>query len=386
VAVASIDKTCFVSKDPNFQPKLASHPSAHFVGQSVEHRFCCIRMDFEETKQHNDGDDSVGILSFSFAHSSIGKEVEELKDSGHHDEKSRGGRSYCLPTSSESDNALSGVLIGSTSFLDVIACPCCQQTLHDEHQTIAAPKSIASLRQRSLFTMAEDDMVEEDDTTGALGEVMNYNVKSVVVEGWLHKKGTGNDWLGSRSWKPRWVRLVTAESKGFDCVVPLLQIFWHYSAPMASSVIVLHQTVVLAVDAEDKDQWNAHRFEIRKVVSPDTSGTFVARSFSCPRQERDMWVYAISKALLAYEKERKGVRDSIPRVTPNAIERPKSPILDDIWAGSENQRSTKRHDIIPPTSPRTTPSNLPKGPQSPPTSPRSPHSSVKAALVLPLQQ
>ena len=39
----------------------------------------------------------------------------------------------------------------------------------------------------------------------------NYKVKETIVQGWLHKKGTGNDFLGMRWWKPRWVTLAVSD-------------------------------------------------------------------------------------------------------------------------------------------------------------------------------
>ncbi len=37
-----------------------------------------------------------------------------------------------------------------------------------------------------------------------------YTVTKTIVQGWLHKKGTGNDFLGMRWWKPRWVTLAVS--------------------------------------------------------------------------------------------------------------------------------------------------------------------------------
>ena len=36
----------------------------------------------------------------------------------------------------------------------------------------------------------------------------SYDVKEVLKDGWLLKKGSGNDWINSRAWKSRWARLV----------------------------------------------------------------------------------------------------------------------------------------------------------------------------------
>jgi hypothetical protein len=58
----------------------------------------------------------------------------------------------------------------------------------------------------------EDIMTEEEDDylPGVLDSGVEYRFKRVLAEGWVNKKGTGNDWLGSRGWKPRWARLVVS--------------------------------------------------------------------------------------------------------------------------------------------------------------------------------
>jgi hypothetical protein len=43
---------------------------------------------------------------------------------------------------------------------------------------------------------------------GSLDSGVEYKFNRVLAEGWIHKKGTGNDWLRSRGWKTRWAQLV----------------------------------------------------------------------------------------------------------------------------------------------------------------------------------
>ena len=59
---------------------------------------------------------------------------------------------------------------------------------------------------------------EEDDDylPGVLDSGVEYKFKRVLAEGWVNKKGTGNDWMGSRALKARWARLVVRSST-FAC-------------------------------------------------------------------------------------------------------------------------------------------------------------------------
>jgi hypothetical protein len=72
-----------------------------------------------------------------------------------------------------------------------------------------------------------------------------------------------------------------------------------------STVIVLHSTVVLGVDLPNKEHHNTYRFEIRHAGSKENSTISVTRTFAASsRKARNSWVFAISEALLAYEKEK----------------------------------------------------------------------------------
>lgn len=254
----------------------------------------------------------------------------------------------------------------SNEFLDVIGCPCFQpshldyhssSTSTSKHPLLPQPDGVPNLhtgstnhmvdvlvlpkiRKLSLFDENEkkdDDNVDEEEDeeehfqldeelmTGIIEETgAHYHITKIIVEGWIHKKGTGHDWLGSRGWKARWARLAIGYIDGYDNVeVPLLGISWYPTSTNNSTVIVLDSTVVLAVDLPNKDR--PHRLEIRHAKSsiatqskkdnknhhaPSTTDELpITRTFAAPsRKARDAWVYAISQALLSYEKDKAALR------------------------------------------------------------------------------
>ena len=182
---------------------------------------------------------------------------------------------------------------------------------------------------------------------------VTYHLEEVLAEGWLQKKGTGHDWLGSRGWKARWARLCMASAEiGVDegntnakaptspqdpkqvlasPIVPLLLLYWYPSSATVSTTIVLDSTIVLAVDSEVKSRVNPHRFEVRHATSQEnTTLPTVTRTFAAPRNARDAWVYAISQALLTYAKAKDKARKLLveqqqrtvnlsPRVSPRCV-------------------------------------------------------------------
>lgn len=164
-------------------------------------------------------------------------------------------------------------------------------------------------RTRSLFTdsgtMEEDgDDVDDFLLPGGLAAGVQYTPKRILAEGWLHKKGTGKDYLRSRGWKTRWTRLVLATLDGEDIDVPLLLVYWYHASESPSTVIALDSTVILSLDLEGKDQWSTHRFEIRHATSKENNTLPVTRVFAASKKCRDAWVYVISQALLEYEKQK----------------------------------------------------------------------------------
>ncbi len=124
--------------------------------------------------------------------------------------------------------------------------------------------------------------------------------------------------------------------------------------------------MVLATD-KDNQLWNTHRFEIRYVKQTNNKEVQASRTFTVPKTERDMWVCAISKALLLHEKQKAKARKAAsmenetsavsPRTTVVPDSRPWSPVYDSVWAGDqfvtlEKQPSSTRRMGSPPSSPR----------------------------------
>eukprot|EP00980_Cylindrotheca_fusiformis_P028661 scaffold22634_cov123-Cylindrotheca_fusiformis.AAC.8 len=186
-------------------------------------------------------------------------------------------------------------------------CPCCTRQPKDCRQTVGDTNIVSrydSLLDDSDSECSEDLDDEDHMMPGLLKQGMSYTVKGVLVQGWIHKKGTGLDLFASRAWKARWAVLL-ARVPGHQADVPMLQIYWNESAPSPSTVILLNSAVIVPSTGPDPGKWNYHRFEIQHVKKPlDESQHQVTRIFSCPKQGRDRWVYAMNQALLDYEKEK----------------------------------------------------------------------------------
>jgi len=168
------------------------------------------------------------------------------------------------------------------------------------------------------FSMAFDRDKAGRMMPGVLAEGTAYTIKETIFQGYLEKKGSGFDWIGSRAWKRRWAVLVRARTDGHDVDVPLLQIYWDYHSASPSTVISLDSAVVLpetklldgsSGSSEPEKTTHPYRFKIqhvKKSVNPEiASEVQLTRILGCPdAEERDDWVYAINEALLRYEKEK----------------------------------------------------------------------------------
>lgn len=209
----------------------------------------------------------------------------------------------------------------------------------------------------SLFEVHSDD--EEDDSPfrdmdevgrmlpGVLANGVAYTVKQTIAQGYLEKKGSGFDWIGSRAWKRRWAVLVRARTDGHDVDVPLLQIFWDYHSPTPSTVISLDSAVVLPENNFDTSKAeNVHRmyrFQIRhlkKSVNPEIS-VQLTRILGCAdAAERDHWIYSINQALLTYEKEKASAKrlNSLSLSPPRGIIR--AWVNEDVMPQSSRIRQT----------------------------------------------
>lgn len=107
-----------------------------------------------------------------------------------------------------------------------VPCPCCNLPVHlDRHQVVGeVPRrppswnqNTASLRDSlgSLFTEGGGECSDDIDEAGrmipgVLGRGVAYTVREVIAQGYIHKKGSGYDWCGSRAWKARWAVLVVS--------------------------------------------------------------------------------------------------------------------------------------------------------------------------------
>lgn len=108
-------------------------------------------------------------------------------------------------------------------------CPCCQRARHDDEgrETLNEPavwsrresyhqfqeRQKAALESAAVPSKKQSSAYfdeERDSQPGVLDSGVEYKPKRVLAEGIINKKGTGRDWFGSRSWKPRYCRLVVS--------------------------------------------------------------------------------------------------------------------------------------------------------------------------------
>lgn len=112
-------------------------------------------------------------------------------------------------------------LIGPSAVSNTASCPCCNRHLKSGRQTVGEtrPQSLYD----SLFmddgsdTESSHSFEDLDDMgsmmPGVLSGGVPYTITENLVQGWMHKKGTGMDWMGSRAWKPRWAVLSVSSNE-----------------------------------------------------------------------------------------------------------------------------------------------------------------------------
>jgi hypothetical protein len=111
------------------------------------------------------------------------------------------------PTSPSSEYEFCGV-IGPTNVEGMIACPCCNRPRNEDRETL---NELVVTNRSSITESSGSEEADDDVLPGVLARGVEYHPKHILVEGWVHKKGTGNDFFGSRSWKPRWARLAVSK-------------------------------------------------------------------------------------------------------------------------------------------------------------------------------
>ena len=112
-------------------------------------------------------------------------------------------------------------VIGPSTVEGMAACPCCNRQLKDGRQTLGEalvkPSQISLFNDDGSDTESSVDMDEDDCMMpGVLADGITYTIKQVLVQGWVHKKGTGMDWIGSRAWKPRWAVLAVSPTNNIN--------------------------------------------------------------------------------------------------------------------------------------------------------------------------
>eukprot|EP00522_Entomoneis_paludosa_P018081 CAMPEP_0172444536 /NCGR_PEP_ID=MMETSP1065-20121228/4560_1 /TAXON_ID=265537 /ORGANISM="Amphiprora paludosa, Strain CCMP125" /LENGTH=383 /DNA_ID=CAMNT_0013195107 /DNA_START=94 /DNA_END=1245 /DNA_ORIENTATION=+ len=245
------------------------------------------------------------------------------------------------PRSLGLDKQTYNLLIGSPQQTEQIgSCPYCRMNNSVEHNCSATPPRMpleqgGGISNGQSFQAVKKENGETDPASLGIiatspGEM--YRPQTILAEGWLQKKGSGTDWMGSRGWKARWGRLCMAqlvdEVTGPDqsttyrvkqqLEVPLLLLYWFPASTAVSTAIILDSTVVLGVDLDDKSRWNPFRFEVRHASTKENATLSMTRTFAAPQTARDAWVYAISQALLVYAKAKDQARKKELRGARNA--------------------------------------------------------------------
>ncbi|KAL9181882.1 hypothetical protein ACHAXT_012225 [Thalassiosira profunda] len=254
----------------------------------------------------------------------------------------------CLvsPTTPWRAAAIQGAVIGKEQ-LEVIcnhggggggegyhACPCCRRFVQNEGGNANAPSQEGN---KGDLEESKEAELQRSDSGGGLAtlwssltmqssmaapplsagdEIQSYTVTETVVQGWLYKKGTGDDWAGRRWWKPRWVTLALAKSPTKIVPTPCLIAHRAPGVPYPASVLEMtSSTVVMAIERTHEDatsnvskeeakeeEWNRHCFQIVQNHSDEGKAASRIRIFTAPLDERNEWVFALNNALLGYEK------------------------------------------------------------------------------------
>lgn len=160
---------------------------------------------------------------------------------------------------------------------------------------------------------------------------LEYQIKSVVMESWIEKKGSGLDLFGNTSWKNRWCQLVLASIPGYDVDVPILLVSWHYSMPLPSTIIVLDMKLAIAKHSDDTSRFCFDVVAEDRSFSTSTTTTSInmARTFALSSlEECHGWISKINSATKEFQKSRKMHRmksEPLPPISPTQKKSRQSP-------------------------------------------------------------
>lgn len=151
---------------------------------------------------------------------------------------------------------------------------------------------------------------------------LEYQIKSVLMESWIEKKGSGLDMFGSKSWKSRWCQLVLASIPGYEMDVPVLLVSWHSSMPLPSNIIVLDMKLAITKDSDDISRFcfDVVSEQMSNTTTTTSSSTNMARTFALRSlDERQEWISKINTATRDFQKARKVHRmknEPLPPTSP----------------------------------------------------------------------
>lgn len=213
---------------------------------------------------------------------------------------------------------------------EVTACPCClsyiQCTETKRSNNFITPcnhtpeqKSyFLSLMEKVWSDQSSSLSRSQDHASKTIASAnLEYEIKSILMESWIEKKGSGRDLFGNKSWKSRWCQLALARVPNYQVDVPILLVSWHYSMPMPSTIIVLDEKLAIS-----KINENQMKFCFDVVAKEKPMTKMMARTFSVSSSEhRDKWIQGINNAIQQFDNARKAYRmkeNPLPPTSPKS--------------------------------------------------------------------
>lgn len=161
-----------------------------------------------------------------------------------------------------------------------IACPFCRRYLFNRAALLKdkLPRKRSSVRNSLVESMGEELLsVDELMTRGT--------VTSVLLDGWIMKQG--DNWLGHKTWKPRFAKLTLMKLPKYRAEVPVLHTYWYEISMTPSSSFIL-DSATLELSRED--------------FCFDVQVNTVRRRFAAPEDQVEEWIYAITLAIASYKQ------------------------------------------------------------------------------------
>jgi len=169
---------------------------------------------------------------------------------------------------------------------------------------------------------SQESSISNDHVSSALyNSVVNGDVFDVIAEGWLWKKGSGNDLIGSRSFKSRWSRLVlilispevAKENSLNPPYVPVLEIYWHQYSQAPSSIIILDEVNIFPVEKVSKGGstvlWDtSYRIEIISRKSGEC-----IKCVAAPKDQRDQWIKCLKQVVTESDGRKEKMKIDLDR-------------------------------------------------------------------------